>query len=325
MSIVYVMKEVEVVLPALPARPGTQQEKLHKQNQKKKKKKKKRRKQKGAKEKGGTQQAAGATTTTKFLIRELMAPGSYGLYLWPSAHLLTEFLARNEWVVAGRTVLELGCGCALPGLVALALGAKQVVLTDTGCPRSVLENVLTICALNGVTVECGGSPSTGKQTSTTPDQVVKLAAGEARRRVHVLPSHAPVHVLPLEWGQFSSRALDLAAGRDTSIGLVEVLLGSDVFYDPSMYEDLLATLTLFRKPLLTVYHHRSEEDRHDLAFLVGSWGMTLQTVHLFPDETDFPCLAGVQAQFEILWIFSDEFPPPRRSNSSLSASTAAGT
>jgi predicted nicotinamide N-methyase len=50
--------------------------------------------------------------------------------VWPSARALSEHLAQaGEIALSGKRVLEVGCGLALPGLVAAKLGA-QVTATD---------------------------------------------------------------------------------------------------------------------------------------------------------------------------------------------------
>jgi predicted nicotinamide N-methyase len=65
---------------------------------------------------------------------EDLANFPYGLMLWPSALGLAEALATDEAAksaVAGRRVLELGCGVGLAGLAARALGgAESVTQTD---------------------------------------------------------------------------------------------------------------------------------------------------------------------------------------------------
>jgi predicted nicotinamide N-methyase len=53
----------------------------------------------------------------------------YGAVLWPAALALAHEIATRAPAFRGRTVLELGAGTGLPGIVAAALGAA-VVQTD---------------------------------------------------------------------------------------------------------------------------------------------------------------------------------------------------
>ncbi|MDX1909636.1 MAG: hypothetical protein SF053_21540 [Bacteroidia bacterium] len=53
----------------------------------------------------------------------------YWADIWPSALSLARYLARRPELVAGRQVLEIGAGLALPGLMALRCGAS-VCITD---------------------------------------------------------------------------------------------------------------------------------------------------------------------------------------------------
>ena len=48
--------------------------------------------------------------------------------LWPSARGLARWLGEHPTWLRGQTVLELGCGLALPSLVAARLGARVVAL-----------------------------------------------------------------------------------------------------------------------------------------------------------------------------------------------------
>ncbi len=55
----------------------------------------------------------------------------FGLLLWDAAPVLAGELAARPAEMAGRSVLELGCGTGLAGLVAASLGAR-VLQTDHG-------------------------------------------------------------------------------------------------------------------------------------------------------------------------------------------------
>ncbi len=78
---------------------------------------------------------------TQFLnLPDQRAP--YGLVLWPAALALAHEIATRSAEFRGKTVLELGAGTGVPGLMAAALGA-EVVQTD----RS--ELILHMCQRNG--------------------------------------------------------------------------------------------------------------------------------------------------------------------------------
>jgi len=53
----------------------------------------------------------------------------YWADLWPSAVALSNYILKNNLIVPGTKVLEIGCGLGLPGIVAGQLGAK-VILSD---------------------------------------------------------------------------------------------------------------------------------------------------------------------------------------------------
>lgn len=50
--------------------------------------------------------------------------------LWPSAIHLADYLLASPQIVAGKDVLEIGCGSGLSGVAAGLAGAHQVVMTD---------------------------------------------------------------------------------------------------------------------------------------------------------------------------------------------------
>ena len=72
---------------------------------------------------------------------------SFGLYLWPSALLLAKVVWANRVQMRGASVLELGAGVGLPGMVAAAAGA-DVVLSDRSSLQTVLRNCEATCKHN---------------------------------------------------------------------------------------------------------------------------------------------------------------------------------
>ncbi|HLJ57287.1 MAG TPA: hypothetical protein VKT77_19780 [Chthonomonadaceae bacterium] len=63
----------------------------------------------------------------------------FGLLLWDSAVGLARHFAGAPHLVAGRTVLELGCGVGLPGLVARAMGAAVCQTDHQGAALRLAE------------------------------------------------------------------------------------------------------------------------------------------------------------------------------------------
>jgi len=74
----------------------------------------------------------------------------FGLLLWESAQALAEALADDKESLAGRTVLELGAGVGLPGIVARWLGAAAVRQTDH------ISEALALCRANAEENGVGG-------------------------------------------------------------------------------------------------------------------------------------------------------------------------
>jgi SAM-dependent methyltransferase len=66
----------------------------------------------------------------------------FGLLLWESGVALAEALADARERISGKTVLELGAGVGLPGVVARYLGAASVLQTDH------VSEALTLCRIN---------------------------------------------------------------------------------------------------------------------------------------------------------------------------------
>jgi predicted nicotinamide N-methyase len=75
-------------------------------------------------------------------LREQLTHLPYGVALWPSAIAMAHELAHRGDELRGKTVLELGAGTGLPGLIAASLGAR-VVQTDRQ------ELAMAVCRRNG--------------------------------------------------------------------------------------------------------------------------------------------------------------------------------
>ncbi|XP_056262660.1 methyltransferase-like protein 23 [Pseudoliparis swirei] len=186
----------------------------------------------------------------------------YGMHVWPCAAVLAQYLWTRREALRGRTVLELGAGVSLPGVLAARCGA-QVTLSDGKNPLC-LENCRRSCEANGLTVT---GPTTTGLTVTGPPLSVGLLA--------------------LTWGEVSPELLLLPQ--------LDLILGSDVFYEPQDFEDVLLTVAfLLRKnPLAqfwTSYQERSADWSIEAA--LRRWGLSCQLVPLEAFGADGAALAG---------------------------------
>ncbi|KAM3863979.1 histone-arginine methyltransferase METTL23 [Diretmus argenteus] len=148
-------------------------------------------------------------------IPEVLDP-QYGMYVWPCAVVLAQYIWTHREELKHKTVLELGAGVGLPGVVAASCGAK-VTLSDSAELPLCLENCRRSCEANSL---------------------------------------AHVSVLGLTWGEISPDLLLLPA--------LDVILGSDVFYEPEDFESILVTIAfLLRKnpkaQFWTTYQERSAD------------------------------------------------------------------
>ncbi|KAF3440340.1 hypothetical protein FNV43_RR18624 [Rhamnella rubrinervis] len=150
----------------------------------------------------------------------------YGLFVWPCSIVLAEYVWQQRLRFSGATVVELGAGTSLPGLVAAKVGA-DVTLTDDANKLEVLDNMRRVCHLN------------------------KLKC----------------NILGLTWGVWDASTFSLCP---------KIILGADVLYDTSAFDDLFATVTflLQNSPgsvFITTYHNRS--GHHLIEFLMVKWGL----------------------------------------------------
>ncbi|KAG7584711.1 Lysine methyltransferase [Arabidopsis thaliana x Arabidopsis arenosa] len=150
----------------------------------------------------------------------------YGLFVWPCSVILAEYVWQHRSRFRDSSILELGAGTSLPGLVAAKVGAN-VTLTDDASKPEVLDNMRRVCELN------------------------KLNC----------------NVMGLTWGVWDAPIFDLQPN---------IILGADVLYDSSAFDDLFATVSFLLQSspdavFITTYHNRS--GHHLIEFLMVKWGL----------------------------------------------------
>ncbi|CAN9505081.1 unnamed protein product [Ophioblennius macclurei] len=188
----------------------------------------------------------GSRESLSVSIPEVLDP-QFGMYVWPCAVVLAQYVWSHKGELKNRTVLELGAGVSLPGVVAARCGAK-VTLTDGSDWPLCLRNCRRSCEANGL---------------------------------------LGVEVMGLTWGEVSPGLLLLPE--------VDVILGSDVFYEPEDFEDVLLTVSfLLRKnphaEFWTSYQLRSAD--WSMEALLHRWKLRCVHVPLRQFRADESRLAG---------------------------------
>eukprot|EP00069_Balaena_mysticetus_P013151 bmy_21938T0 len=157
----------------------------------------------------------------------------YGMYVWPCAVVLAQYLWFHRGSLPGKAVLEIGAGVSLPGIMAAKCGA-EVILSDSSELPHCLEICRQSCQMNN------------------------------------LPQ---VHVVGLTWGHVSRDLLALPPQ--------DIILASDVFFEPEDFEDILTTVYFLMQKnpkvqLWSTYQVRSAD--WSLEALLYKWDM--KCVHI---------------------------------------------
>ncbi|XP_074871040.1 histone-arginine methyltransferase METTL23 isoform X2 [Carettochelys insculpta] len=163
----------------------------------------------------------------------MVLDSQYGMYVWPCAVVLAQYLWFHRRMLPGKRILEIGAGVSLPGIVAAKCGA-EVILSDTEELPQCLENCERSCRINNL---------------------------------------LGVHIIGLTWGQVSPNLLSLPE--------VDVILASDVFFEPGDFEDVITTVYYLMKrnpeaQFWTTYQVRSSD--WSIEALLYKW--QLKNVHI---------------------------------------------
>ncbi|KAI9280463.1 putative methyltransferase-domain-containing protein [Sporodiniella umbellata] len=192
---------------------------------------------------------------------EQVLDAAYGCYIWPSALVMSEFLFYSKANFLNKTILEVGAGTCLPSLTILkSTKPAHVIITDI---ESILPIVHDCLKLNNV--------------------------------------HQEALVSALEWGSFGTpQSIDYlikntVKNKNT---VIDYIIGSDTFYEPSEFENLLVLISYVihqHNPscvFLTTYQERSP--KRTIQYLLDKWGLQCR---LIPKESfDFDELKYTEKQ-----------------------------
>lgn len=247
---------------------------------------------------------------------------AYAHYLWPSSIVLCQYLLHhlNEAREMPSVVIELGAGCALPSLlmakvlsgddstlsssssppVSSSRPSSWVVVTD--CDNDlILDNIAYACReLNDLGCEKlaeEGIQDEDIDLKDSPTVDVSWREGTlfANGRTNCEPSNSgqgacTVLVSSLVWGHLWDfghtgivRNLPDASGRGQSVWII----GADVFFEPRLFEDLVASVALLldtchlsghSAKFITAYHERCEN--RNITSLLRKWNLMAREVPL---------------------------------------------
>ncbi|CAB4489402.1 hypothetical protein RhiirA5_486377 [Rhizophagus irregularis] len=191
------------------------------------------------------------------IIKELLDP-TYGCYVWPAAFVLAEYIWHERDLFKDKTILELGSGTSLPGLLcALLSDNTHVILTDRSDVPQILENIREIAKLNN------------------------------------LLSRNNIWIKGLMWGDFSDNDHQLESGGglfqllndiEKSNRKIDWILGSDTFYDPKDFEDIIVTIAYIltyhfpNAKFITSYQERSS--KRSIQYLLDKWKLKCNQISL---------------------------------------------
>eukprot|EP00960_Hanusia_phi_P057799 763664-Hanusia_phi.AAC.10 len=155
--------------------------------------------------------------------------------IWDGGLILSEYLSSNPSEVGGKSCLELGAGTGIVGVCCYCLGASRVMITDL--EEHVSDYQVELISAN---IEAN-APLLSSMSAQGPKRNPKK----------------DVQVAPLRWGE------NLQDFCRTTAADFDVILGSDIVYEPHCFAPLVETLRCLagvgKKALIAHRPRHSEE------------------------------------------------------------------
>ncbi|KAI7853759.1 putative methyltransferase-domain-containing protein [Circinella umbellata] len=174
---------------------------------------------------------------------------AYGCYIWPSALVMSDYVWYHRNMFKNSTILEIGAGTSLPSLV-LAKASQPLRLVFSDIP-DILPVVRGCLELN-----------------------------------NLHESVESIWVRGLLWGRVGcdSNSVDQLVNdiEDSWKTSIDYIIGSDTFYDPKDFEDLLVTVAFIihqhnpKCKFITAYQERSA--KRSIQYLLDKWGLQCKLI-----------------------------------------------
>ena len=79
----------------------------------------------------------------------------FGLMIWESAIVLSQEMAKRGAALKGQTILELGCGVGLPGMIARRFGGRVVQTDHDALALALCRHNAALNGVGGIEQFCG--------------------------------------------------------------------------------------------------------------------------------------------------------------------------
>lgn len=159
------------------------------------------------------------------------------------------FLYVHRDNIVNKRILEIGCGTALPGILATKLGA-DVILSDSLTLSSTIKHIHRCCEVN-----------------------------------HLEPGR-DIQVIGLTWGLILKSVFE--------IGQLDYIIAADCFYDPTVFEDILVTISFLLSnssdshPTKFLFTYQERSSDWSIEHLLKKWNLKCSNVSLKQIEKSCP-------------------------------------
>ncbi|KAH1003896.1 protein-lysine N-methyltransferase EEF2KMT [Dendroctonus ponderosae] len=159
---------------------------------------------------------SGGDVVTLIEDENLISQGTTGLRTWTGALALSEWCLNNKDLITNKTILELGSGVGLTGLVACRHCHPQRFCFSDGHPE-VVKTLAENIKLNFPTASA--VPSSKLRLDLEIDKTTRVS------------------LMNLSWDNIDCTAI-------AALGKIDFVLAADVVYDPELFQHLLNALKM---------------------------------------------------------------------------------
>jgi predicted nicotinamide N-methyase len=215
-----------------------------------------------------------------------------GLYVWTASIVMARWVIALRTELQGRTVLELGAGCGLPGLAALLFSrAKHVTLSDlhTRTVENLTHNLRETVALREMALQAAAD---AKQSTLSNEGQLAPELKQVRGMNAADPDFAPARLT----ARCSSVVLNWFDSTTWPAEPQDVLLGSDVIYTPALAPGLADAAAQLLKPggIFLLVHGEERAGVPELVECLEARGFHATSERQAPESYfEVPGLAGL--------------------------------